>query len=126
MSPLLYYSVLVIVAGNVLLLMAFLFNAWRKGVFKKRSATPLAALEVQQDGKILYVEFSRDGKPLSSKCVGHLDAVRGQAILKRKQGEALSPADLVAYIDANGQSFWEKFPGPVQPDPEGLKTATAA
>lgn len=126
MSPLLSYTLWAIVAGNALLLTALLFNAWRKGVFKKRSAAPLAALEVQQDGKILYVEFATDGKPTASKFVGHIDAVRGQAILKRKQGEALSPADLVAYIDAQGNSFWEKFPGPIQPGPEGRKTVPAA
>lgn len=126
MSPLLYYTLWVILAGNALFLTALLFNAWRKGVFKKRNAAPLAALEVQQDGKILYVEFATDGKPAASKYVGHIDAVRGQAILKRKQGETLSPADLVAYIDAQGYSFWEKFPGPVQTDPEGRKTIPAA
>ena len=122
MHPLLFYTLIVIVLGNALFLLTLLVLAWRGSIFKKRKAAPLAALEVRPSGQIMYLEFSEGGQLAHApKHVGDVDALQGQAVLKQKQQETLSPAELAAFIDAHGQSFWEKFPATVNRDIRGKR-----
>lgn len=122
MHPLLYYTLIAIVSGNALFVLYLFVVALREGMFKKRKAVPVAALEVQPSGKIFYVEFSEDGQfAKAPKHIGDLNANLGQAVLKQTRSEKLSPAELAAFIDVHGQSFWEKFPAPVDGGSGGKK-----
>ncbi len=127
MHPVLYYTLIAIALGNLLFLLTLLTMAWRGGLFKKRKALPIASLEVRTGGRIMYVEYSDNGQLAQApKHVGDVDALQGQAVMKQKQQEMLSPSELAAFIDAHGQSFWEKFPAPNNRGPKGKKSSPIA